>query len=163
MKTVISILPVLMLCAACTELGQFSTDAEHVYRGSVITGKFIRSGFHSDVELEMTFHVDQVEMQPDQYGMGGPGILRTTDGLFDNSALEPIPEFSHDQLSNLDFPNGRLRSYMFFCRPGGSAQDMALVIVSLMEDEKVEVRIMRGGDEPLYGVFRLGRESIDRD
>ncbi len=151
----------ILLSFGCSDLNEFSTKEGNIYRGSAIQGNFIREGFASDTELEMSFHVDRVEFQPDQYGMGGPGLLQTSDGRFVNAPLEPITQLPHDHLSKLDFPGGRLRSYMFFANETGLDKAYAIVIISLMEDTKIEVRIIRGGNDPLYGVFSLNKHSID--
>lgn len=145
---------------ACTDLNDFSTGEGKLYRGSIIQGKFVRNGFDISTEIELTFRVDRVDQKPDSQGIGGPGILRTSDGQFKDAPLEPIAELPHDQLSKLDFPGGRLRSYLFFARTSGAGDEEALVVISLMEDSSVEVRILRGGEKPLFGVFKVDKKSV---
>ncbi len=155
-------LTLTVMCAAlaCTSLDDFSTGKGQEYRGDIIQGKFVRKGFGLSTTLELTFHVDRADQAPDSTGTGGPGMVRTSDGRFEDALLEPIAELPHDQLSKLDFPGGRLRSYLFFARSSGVEQDLALVVISLMEDESVEVRIVRGGDDPLYGVFQTKKKPV---
>jgi hypothetical protein len=71
--------------------------------------------------------------------------LTTSDGTFDETPLVPISALPHDQLSKLDFPGSRrLRSYLLFARPdsGPLAGRDATVVLSLMADDKVELRVM---------------------
>ena len=59
-----------------------------------------------------------------------------------------------DVLAGLTFGGSPLRVYLAFATmpgPGGEA----MVIVALYDDRRVEVRILRGGSAPLYGIFAL--------
>jgi hypothetical protein len=96
--------------------------------------------------------------------------------LFVHAELERINNLNHDTLAQYDFPGGgRLRNYMFFTRTdtgenGERPARTPMVFVSLMEDERVEVRVIapsvldRDGktelDPPLFGVFVLKRHKL---
>ena len=102
---------------------------------------------------------------------------RKPHGSSTTRALEPIANLTHDALSQYDFPGGgRLRNYMFFARFAlagrrrRAATRDATVFVSLMENGKVEVRVIApsvlasdGETEllpPLFGVFVLKRHAL---
>jgi hypothetical protein len=161
---------------------------------------FIRQGFASHTQMELTFdpRLATLAMSADAaVGAGpaaGPGTLTTyacpkaaarcaqgqrTAQVFERAELEPITGLAHDALSQYTFPGGgRLRNYIFgarFSTPSvtGSVQRHAMVFVSLMENEDVEVRVIApsvlsadGTSEPasepagaLFGVFVLERRS----
>ena len=96
-------------------------------------------------------------------------------GPFVNAPLVPFDGLTHDPLSQLTFPGGgRLQNYIFgvrFRAPSGArtlGRD-ATLIVSLMQNHRIEVRAMApsvlaaDGMEDrlpaLFGVFSLGRSS----
>jgi hypothetical protein len=87
-----------------------------------------------------------------------------------DAPLRPIPQLAHDSLSTLNFGEGRVRNLLLAAQPTQGAP--AYVIVSLLENESVEVRVLRGapptdteavpknffGSE-LFGVFPLVRQK----
>jgi hypothetical protein len=96
-------------------------------------------------------------------------------GFFREAELEPIPELSHDVLGRYELPGGsRLRNYVFGARFASgegifAVQRHAMVFLSLLENGRVEVRIIapsvlsaNGRTEVwpgLFGVFSLARRS----
>jgi hypothetical protein len=104
-----------------------------------------------------------------------PGAITTSDGRFRTAALRPIPQFFHDPLSTLSFGEGRLQNLVYAATPlvgdaGESESQDVIVIVSLMQTDHLEVRLLRGAPQtdagspppgvgaPLFGVFNLDRE-----
>ena len=95
--------------------------------------------------------------------------------VFDGAELRVNDPLSHDALSQLTFPgNGRLMNTIYAVRPttGPFAGRDVMAIVSLLRDERVEVRLMAGegrrcapgdcdafarGECDLFAVFRLRR------
>jgi hypothetical protein len=91
------------------------------------------------------------------------------------TALRPIPQLWHDPLSTLTFGDGREHNLVYAASPMvgdagvAEAQDI-MVVISLMQSNHVEVRLLRGapqsdaGPPPLgvanavFGVFDLDRE-----
>ena len=57
-------------------------------------------------------------------------------------------------LAGVTFSGGPLRVYLAFA-PVADAAGEALVVVALYDDHRVEVRVLRGGAAPLYGIFAL--------
>jgi hypothetical protein len=104
-----------------------------------------------------------------------PGTLSTSDGRFHDVSLRPIPQIWHDPLSTLSFGDGRVQNLIYAASPlpgdagDAEAQDV-MVIVSLMQSDRVEVRLVRGAPQTdagaplpgvgaaLFGVFNLDRQ-----
>lgn len=158
---------------ACEDLGEFQTDAEHVFRGEVIgsgdeTTSFIRQGFASHTQLELTFDPSlAAESAASEPGTGeppvSPGAIDTftcpanasscrvserKPGAFEHAALEPIENLAHDALSQYDFPGGgRVKNYIFGARfrsevDARIVQRHAMLFLSLMETGRAEVRVI---------------------
>jgi len=76
------------------------------------------------------------------------------DPLLPETALTSIPGAEADVLSGITFSGAPLRVYLAFVPVPDHGGD-APVIVSLYDDHRVEVRLLRGGSAPLYGIFTL--------
>lgn len=179
------------LClVACDGLSEFRTEPGEVFEGGVIGGEggddsFIRSGFPAHTTLALTF--DPAKAVPAGDEAQSAGTITTyvcdaapcdederTGGSFVEAELEPIPQLSHDALGVYELPgSSRLRNYMFgarFTSGDGlfAVQRHAMVFLSLLENGRIEVRILApsvlGGatgnvviHEAMFGVFSLGR------
>lgn len=198
---------VMFSAVGCDALNDFRTKPGEVYYGQVIGSdsaedapSFIREGFASRTEMELTFDPQRAALLLDA-GTGShgrdhdaeaaPGTLHTfqcpaddamcekaarRQGDFDHAALESIARLTHDPLSHYDFPGGgRLRNYIFGARFSTTVgarvlQRYAMVFLSLMENGKVEVRVIAPsvlGDDgkteltpELFGVFALQRRKL---
>jgi hypothetical protein len=147
------ILGCLPAAAACSDLESYRGE----WSGAVVGGStpvFILRGFPEGTVLTL----EDLSPPPTE---GPPGFLTTSPYVaFDRTPLEVIVPLEHDQLSLYEFPGGRVRNYIFAARPtaGPIAGRDATVFVSLMEDERVEVRVLVGsGDETNGGHFGLWR------
>jgi hypothetical protein len=138
--------------------------------------------------MELVFDVEHASSRVDPSGTAG-GIRtfvckRELDpcpederepGQFDASPLHRIPNLTHDALSQYDFPGGgRLRNYLFGARFNASPESAvptrdAMVFLSLMENGKIEVRVIAQSllgpdgteiEPPLFGVFSLERRAL---
>lgn len=159
MRSAATALALLVLGAGCKDVSSYSTKAGESYCGSVVQGPFVRAGFAPDVQLSMTFDAEKTSTSP--------GVISTSDGLLEQAPLRAFVKLESDPLSTLDFGEGRRKNYLFVTDPKrGSA---VTVVVSLMESESVEVRLVRGGrpdyapdaasDPPLFAVFPLDRKK----
>jgi hypothetical protein len=203
---------VLGLALGCDDLDEFHTSSSDVFHGVVIGSgdqvtiddgegpepaptdgsdeSFIRQGFESHTELELTFDPELADTYlARDAGVGStpaPGTLHTyrctadqnpcaasnqVQSYFDHAPLEVFAALPHDALSQYTFPGGgRIRNYIFGARfqTAGTPRH-AMVFLSLMENGKIEVRILApsvvdaAGAElyaDLFGVFSLGRRKL---
>lgn len=169
-----------LVCAlaapGCDDVSTFKGS----FSGSIIDGSFVRRCFQESAELELEFDPDLAIAASAAQAAPGEGNFMTSQGLFDRTALEPLSPLPNDQLSLFDFPGPRRRNnFLLFARAseGPMAGQDATVVVSLLDDESIELRVLgrtgentspcpdSGSDEPLaepakrelFGVFRLGK------
>lgn len=147
------------VAAGCTGIGDYSTVTGECYHGEILKPEFVRSeSFDPEVELTLTLDANAL-------GRGDVGaMLTTSDGRFRSAPVQEMAYLRHDSLSELQFPGGRVRNYIAYAPANDGL--MATVVISLMENEDLEVRIMRpdespedGVDETLFGVFHLVRKD----
>lgn len=150
---------------ACRDVSRFSTKGDR-FEGIVVKGSFVRSGVPDSARMCLTLDTDHLQ--------DAPGTLSTSDDRFRQTPLRPIPQVFHDPLSSLTFGEGRIQNLIYAASPAigeagvEEAQDV-FVIVSLMQGEHVEVRLLRGappsdaGAPPagvasaVFGIFNLDR------
>jgi hypothetical protein len=191
------ILPLAWSALGCDALQQFHTGPNDVFNGEVIGSdsqksepSFIRQGFDSHTEMDLSFDPTLASKYVASGNPMSPGTIDTylcpsaiqfcsasqrSAGHFQQSKLEQIVNLTQDTLSQYDFPGGgRLRNYIFIARfqsqlAASTIPRSAMVFLSLMEDGKVEVRIISpsvldtdGKIEllpALFGVFVLDRRA----
>lgn len=173
--------------SACVELGEYATTDDQVFVGSVLGQQRscdggdcsdIRRGFGVGTRLRMSFDPVVVSGEAGRISTfaadGSPEACGTT---FDDVPLMPILSVQYDQLSLFDFPGGgRIRNFMYALRPttGPLAGRDVIAFVSLLQDQKIEVRLLSGSGEArcepsdcapylagecdFYGVFTLRLE-----
>lgn len=146
---------VMLVLAACEQPGRYSTGKGSL-EGVVEGSDLVRAGFA--VGTRVCLELDTRKLQDK------PGALSSSDARFARTALRPLPPLASDTLSNLSFADGQVRNLVFAVRErSGSPRDV-LAIVSLLDDDRVELRLLDGapgaeGPEPLYGVFALERKE----
>ncbi|CAG0975176.1 hypothetical protein ARNL5_02008 [Anaerolineae bacterium] len=153
----------LVVLAGCTDLSAWSNAPGEIYRGTVVGAEepsAVRRGFAAGTTLDMRFDARNAS-STDPF----PGALTTSDGALTDVALEPIAPLTHDVLSDLELPGGRVRNYVFVTRPtaGPLAGREPMVFVSLLGDGALEVRVIAGSGASAgdyYGIFRLTRQAI---
>jgi hypothetical protein len=149
---------VLALAPGCTDLGSFSTQPGECYRGNVVAAEFVRHGFEQSTQLRLTLDVSALAD-----GRGMAGAIWTNDGRFLGAPVSQMEQLAHDSLSLFQFPGGRVRN--FLAHATATDGSPATLVISLMEDGKVEVRVIRHGSEDdrsipsLFGVFRLSLDE----
>lgn len=123
-----------------------------------MSGSFVRAGLPDTITMCLTLDTDHLQ--------DAPGAVSTSDGRLQRSALRPIPQIWHDPLSTLSFGEGRLQNLVYAATP--DADGDVLVIVSLMQSDQIEVRLLRGAPgaaldagatPPLFGVFTLEKKD----
>lgn len=157
----LAIIPVAMLATGCADVSQYETQPGTSYCGNVLSAAFVRHGFTDGVTMRL-------QLQP-QLLQSQPGQVTTSDGLFESAELRPLPWLMNDELALLEFGQGRTRNIILGAQP--SRGGTALMVLSLMNHEKVEIRAIRGApptdrespspydSEVLFGVFPLSKEQ----
>jgi len=147
--------------AACSDLDRYATRQDEVWRGQVVESRYVRRGFDELPTLELA-PLDLANTT------SAPGRISTSDGTFVDAALLPIAPAAYDALGDLDLGAARVRSFPFFVEISGGprAGELALAVLSLLDDDSLELRIVRGtGADPdgddLYGLFPLTRQKRD--
>lgn len=137
------LLPIVLLwLGACTDVRDHAGRWSGVRVGDAPE---LRVGVASDatVDLDIT--------TIDKHGLAG---TLTVTGLIDGAAVVSVPGAEADVLAGVTFAGSPLRVYLAFAATSDGGGD-ALVVIALYEDQRLEVRLLRGGATPLYGVFAL--------
>jgi hypothetical protein len=132
--------------AACNDLRDFRGP----WQGGLSSNlPILRQGVASDA----TALLDVIEL--DRYGLRG---RLTVTGVL-QSDISSVPGAEADVLSTMTFDNAPLRVYLCFAPMASGEQ--AVVLVSLHQDHRIEVRIIRGGSPStsIYAVFGLRAAS----
>jgi hypothetical protein len=145
------VLGALCACAAlgCRDLSRFDTEGDEAYCGSLVSSPTFQEGFLPEGEPPRL----RLKLQLDTDALSSlPGVLTSNDAdrglcsadgrpLIDQAPLRAIEELSHDPLSLLEFGDGREHNFLGWV--DSTCQGTMLAVVSLMSDEKVEVRLLK--------------------
>jgi hypothetical protein len=97
-------------------------------------------------------------LQVDQITAHGLAARLAVSGLLPETPITSLAGAEADVLSGMTFAGAPLRVYLAFTPvPDGGGE--ALVVVALYDDRRIEVRLLRGGTAPLYGIFALTEGS----
>ena len=90
----------------------------------------------------------------DDVSVHGLAARLTVPGLLPETSITSLAGAEADVLSGVTFAGAPLRVYLAFAPvPDGGGE--ALVVIALYDDRRIEVRLLRGGTSPLYGIFAL--------
>ena len=140
----------LPLCVAlgtlgCTDLREF----EGTWSGPRVgAAPVLNVGF--DENAEATLVIERVDLD------GLRARLTTSGDELVDAEIRPLPGAEADVLGDITFAGAPARVFLAFAEAADGGGD-ALVVTALYEDERVEVRLLRGGTTPLYGIFSLDR------
>ncbi len=138
-----------LLCAPATGCLDVR-DFEGTWRGDRVgDAAELRVGFADDARCELT--IEQVDLRSLR------ARLTIDDDSISDALIQPIAGTQADALRELTFDGSPSRVYLAFAETSDGGGD-ATVFVALYNDDRVEVRVMRGGSQPLYGIFRLWPE-----
>ena len=131
-----------LLAAACNDLRE--------YRGTwsgtrVGDAEVVRIGVESGARATLVVE--------DIFEHGFAGTLSIT-GLATAASVVSVDGAEADVLAGITFPGSPLRTYLAFVPTTDSGGD-ALAIIALYDHDRIELRILRGGTTPLYGIFSL--------
>lgn len=153
-----------VLAVGCDDLADFRGN----FDGSIVKGNFVRSCFAEETRAKLHFNAAYATGDVSVLPESERNWLSTTDGTFDRTVLEPISKLEDDQLSLFTFPGPkRLKNYLLLARPkeGPLAQRDALIVVSLLDEENIELRVIgRTSDtSQACAVEADAGESVDPD
>jgi hypothetical protein len=97
---------------------------------------------------------DAADLAIDGIDAHGLAARLTVEGLLPETAFTSLEAAEADVLGNLTFSGGPLRVYLGFV-PVPDLGGEALVVVALYDDRRIEVRLLRGGAQPLYAIYAL--------
>lgn len=130
----------------CTDIRDFAGT----WRGPRVgDDPVLRAGFAADEEA--TLVIDQVDLGSLR------GTLTTSGDGFQAVPIQELPAAEADRLSQLTFESGQpARIFVTLVGASDGGGD-AVAFVALLREDRVELRLLRGGDAPLYGIFDLER------
>jgi hypothetical protein len=73
--------------------------------------------------------------------------------------FETVPGAEADALAGMTFSGAPLRVYLAFVAIADGGGD-ALALIALYDHRRIEVRVLRGGTQPLYAIFALTDEAL---
>jgi hypothetical protein len=130
--------------AACNDLRDFRGAWSGARVGD---NPALRVGVATEATARLT--VDAL----DRHGLAG---TLDVDGVATAAAFASLPGAEADALAGLRFDGAPLRVYLGFVATTDGGGE-ALAMVALYDDDRLEVRLLRGGDRPLYAIFALRR------
>ena len=135
---------VLLALAACNDLRDFQGE----WNGSRIgDNPVVRVGIPETAQCSLT--IDSV----DKHGLRGH---LTVDSLVTDAEIVSAEGAEADALASMTFAGSPMRVYVAFA----DAPDGPLtVLVALFQNDRIEVRVLRGGAAPVYGIFALNALS----
>ena len=133
----------LVALAACNDLRGFEGGWHGPRVGDV---PVLTVGPGSDAQLAID-HIDR-------HGLAGE---LTIAGLVDHAAFQSLAGAEADVLSDMSFGGSPLRVYLGFVAISDGGGE-AFALVALYEDRRIEVRVLRGGTQPLYGIYALAED-----
>lgn len=146
MRTLVFVLWATLLAASgCLDLRDFNG----LWTGARVgTAPALRVGFGDSVTA--TLAIERVTLN------GLTARLTTSDDVFADAVIQPIPGAEADVLAGVTFDGAPSRVYLSFVTTADGGGP-ALVVVAMYDDSRIEMRVLRGGSAPLYGIFALKR------
>jgi len=134
----------LVVAAACTDVRGF----EGTWNGPRVGDA---APLHVGVGMTSTatLAIDAIDL----HGIHG---RLSIEGLVIDADVTSVAGAEADVLSGITFDGSPSRVYLAFVAiPDGGGQ--ALSVIALFDNKRVEVRVLRGGTQPLYAIYALSR------
>jgi len=136
----------LVALSGCQDLRDFAGT----WSGPRVGGEHVRRGFGTGASA--TLEVDGIDLD------GISARLSTNDDRFGRATIVAVPGAEADVLTSMTFDGSPLRVFLAFAETRDGGGD-ATAFISLYSDDRIELRLLRGGDDPLYGIFTLTQTS----
>jgi len=98
------------------------------------------------IDATATLAIDDI----DKRGLAG---TLTVDGVIDGAPIASLSSAEADALATMTWNGAPLRVYLAFA-PAADGGGDALAVVALF-DGRIELRVLRGGAQPVYAIFSL--------
>jgi hypothetical protein len=139
-------LVVIAALVGCSDLRDF----RGVWEGDRVgTADVVRVGAPAATRATLT--IDDI----DAHGMAGTISIP---GLVTDAPVATVPGAEADALAGMTFAGAPLRVYLAFVEIGDGGGD-AFALVALYDHRRIEVRVLRGGAEPLYAIYALTEDE----
>ena len=137
----------MLTLVACNDLRDFRGDwvGARVGEGSALNLNVPQSG-------SALLSIDRIDAR-------GLSARLTIDGLLPETPITSLPGAEADVLAGITFSGAPLRVYLAFA-PVPDNGGEALVVMALYDDRRVDVRLLRGGSVPLYGIFAMTEVAL---
>ncbi len=148
-------------CAACSDVSRFDTGTDSAYCGTIVGATFVRQGFARQVQAELQLDTRALNTIPGTLTSHRDDTPCEGKPLFDRTPLTAAIKLEADALSQLEFGDDRELNWLSWVE--STCGETYLAVVSLMHDDSVELRLLRGPSEPkqpatgALGVFILER------
>jgi hypothetical protein len=152
----------LLAAPACTRLERFDNSDGSAYCGNIVGAEFVREGFATLPRMQLQLDMQSLDRFPGRMtsddAVDGPCRPQAT---FDAARLRVSGKLQADALSQLEF--GDQRELNLVAWVDSSCDGTYLAVVSLLENDDVEVRLMRSQanedaeEAGPFGVFKLTR------
>ncbi len=152
----------ISITAGCSRLDRFDNGDGSAYCGNIVAASLARNGFVHRPRLQLKLDMSSLDQLP--------GVITTDDAAdgpchplptFDAAQLRSPSKLAADPLSQLEF--GEQRELNLLTWADSTCDGTYLAVVSLLHDDRVEVRLLRGeldeNDDEAgpFGLFQLRR------
>lgn len=159
----VAIAAVTVLGVACTDVSRFDTGKDDAYCGTIVDATFVRQGFSRQIQAELQIDTRTLNTEPGKLTTHRDDEPCEGEPLFSNVPLQAPVKLESDPLSQLQFGDDRELNFMSWVAP--TCGETFLAVVSLMQDNSVELRLLRSPanaadpDTGVLGVFTLERNK----
>lgn len=138
----------------CQDIQRFDTAPDEAYCGSMVGAPSFQDGILPDgvppaLRAKLTLDTSNLASEP--------GVLTTDDAarglcsaqnrpLVFQAPLRALKEAFHDPISNLEFGNGHVHDFLAWV--DSECQGPLLAVVSLMQNEEIELRLLKPASKP---------------
>lgn len=154
---------IAVLGVACTDVSRFDTDEDDAYCGTIVDATFVRQGFSRQIQAELQIDTRALNTEPGKLTTHRDDEPCEGKPLFSSVPLQAPVKLESDPLSQLQFGDDRELNFMSWVTP--ACGETFLAVVSLMQDNSVELRLLRSPtktaepDTGALGVFTLARNK----
>lgn len=146
---------------ACSDVSRFDTGTDSAYCGTIVGATFVRQGFTRQIQAELQLDTRALNTTPGRLTSHRDDAPCDGKSLFDRTPLTAPIKLESDALSQLEFGADRELNWLSWVQ--SNCSETYLAVVSLMNDDSVELRLLRGPTAPerpetgAFGVFTLAR------